>query len=92
MRDTLLNGSNEEINAIDISQLMVGFCRLKMMKSELFEVLEAHFLKNIQRAPPKSLMHYSFAHSMLCTEIMRKIKNDSQASQQPNRKTVRNIK
>jgi hypothetical protein len=64
--------STEAINNTDISQVLVAFCRLKVIKSQLFELLEVYFIKNLDKATPASIQSYAFAHSALCLDIMKK--------------------
>lgn len=80
----------EHQNYIDVSQIMVALCRLKVVRIELFEVLESYFIRNLHKATPKSFMHYSYAHSFLCTEILNKIQQNGK--KKPNRRTLKNIK
>lgn len=56
----------------DASQILLSFCKLKIVKPELFEVLEAAFIKMLPLANPSSLTAFSFAHSSLCTEMQIK--------------------
>jgi len=49
------DGELEHQNYIDVSQIMVALCRLKVVRTELFEVLEAYFIRNLHKATPKSL-------------------------------------
>ena len=64
--------SPDVVNTYDISQILVAFCKLKVVKTELFELLEINFIKNLAHATPPSIVAYSFAHSSLCQDTIRK--------------------
>jgi len=62
----------EEINDLDVSQILVSFCKLRIVKPELFELLELKFVSNIREASPQSIISYAFAHSALCVDMLER--------------------
>lgn len=67
-----IEGLHEDINLVDITQILVSLCKLKVVKSELFELLELHFIKNLDKASAESIVSYAFAHSALCSDMLQK--------------------
>jgi len=67
-----ISGLDEKINLMDITQILVSFCKLKIIKSELFEILELYFIQNLDKASGASIVSYAFAHSALCNEMLQK--------------------
>lgn len=67
-----ITGLDEKINLMDITQILVSFCKLKVIKSELFEILELYFIQNLDKASGASIVSYAFAHSALCNEMLQK--------------------
>ncbi|KRX09489.1 hypothetical protein PPERSA_12232 [Pseudocohnilembus persalinus] len=59
-----------DLKPIDASEILVGFCKLKIIKTHLFEVLEYNFIKKLDEASPQSIQTYAFAHSSLCTQML----------------------
>lgn len=62
----------DDLTPFDASQILLSFCKLKIVKPELFEALEAAFVKMLPIASPASLTAFAFAHSFLCTEMQMK--------------------
>ena len=68
---------------------MVAFCRLKIVKKDLFEVLEMNFIRKINTATPKSVTNYAFAHSYMCMDLLMQYNEDSKKYK---KKSLKNIK
>ena len=83
--------SLEVWNTYDISQILVSFCKLKVVKSELFELLEINFIKNLADATPPSIVAYAFAHSSLCQDMIRKYSEEKHLHVKKNLKNMRYI-
>lgn len=61
-----------DLNPNDAAMILASFCRLKIIKIELFEILEYNFVKKLSLAEPKAMASYAFTHSRLCNEMQMK--------------------
>ncbi|KAL4438871.1 hypothetical protein ABPG74_016591 [Tetrahymena malaccensis] len=60
----------DELDPSNATMILLAYCKMKVIKPELFEVLEANFSKKLDQASPKDVATYSYAHSMLCNELL----------------------
>jgi len=86
---TETEGLNKSLNLFDVTQILVSFSKLKVIKSELFELLELHFIKNLDKATAGSIVSYAFAHSALCNEMFQKYQENKQIFR---KRSVKNLK
>jgi len=84
-----ITGLEEKINLMDITQILVSFCKLKIIKSELFEILELYFIQNLDKASASSIVSYAFAHSALCNEMLQKYQTNKKVFL---RRSLKNLK
>jgi len=79
----------DNLTPFDASQILLSFCKLKIVKPELFEILEAAFVKMLPIANPSSFTAFAFAHSSLCTEMQMKFYDNKKYLL---RRSVKNLK
>ncbi|EAS00928.2 hypothetical protein TTHERM_00922930 (macronuclear) [Tetrahymena thermophila SB210] len=60
----------DELDPKNATMILLAYCKMKVVKPELFEVLEANFSNKLDQATPKDVATYSYAHSMLCNELL----------------------
>ena len=85
----VISGSGEGMNLFDVTQILSSFSKLKLVKSELFELLELYFIKNLNKATPDSIVSYAFAHSALCVDMLQKYKEHKKTFL---KRSVKNLK
>lgn len=62
--------NSDDLHPADATMILLSYCKMKIIKPELFEVLEANFSNKLDQAKPKDVATYSHAHSMLCEELL----------------------
>lgn len=62
---------SDELDPTNATMILLAYCKMKVVKPELFEVLEANFSNKLDQANPKDVATYSYAHSLLCNELLQ---------------------